>query len=260
VILYLAQGMNKLSVVVITLNEEHNIGRCLESVKNVADEIVVVDSFSTDRTEEICRLYGAQFIQHKFEGHIEQKNWALSQAHHKLVLSIDADEALSRELEESILLLKLNVACDGYYMNRLTNYCGKWIRHCGWYPDRKLRLFSSEKGKWGGMNPHDKFDFHAKSETGFLKGDLLHYSYYSVEEHYKQVEYFTTISAKAYFIEGKKSNLLKIIFSPLIKFIHGYFIKMGFLDGHYGFVICRISAKATFLKYVKLKELLKKSK
>jgi glycosyltransferase involved in cell wall biosynthesis len=130
--------MQKISVVIITYNEEKDIGRCLDAVKDVADDIVVVDSFSTDRTEEICKEKGARFVQHKFEGHIQQKNWAITQARYPHVLSLDADEVVSERLQKEILKVKENWQADGYYFNRMTNYCGKWIKHCGWYPDRKI--------------------------------------------------------------------------------------------------------------------------
>lgn len=146
----------QLSVVIITLNEEKNIERCLKSILSVADEIVVVDSFSTDKTKEICHKYNVKFIQHEFEGYIEQKNLALTQAKFQHVLSLYADEALDERLQKNILSIKNNWKHDGYYMNRLTNYCGEWVHHCGWYPDRKLRLFDSTKGNWTGINPHDK--------------------------------------------------------------------------------------------------------
>ena len=136
-------------VIIITLNEERNIGRCLESVNDIADEIVVVDSYSTDDTEKICKLYGVKFIQHRFDGHIEQKNWAINQAKYPHILSLDADEVLSPRLKASIKAVKENWEFDGYYFNRMTNYCGKWIRHSSWYPSRKLRLWDSRKGEWG---------------------------------------------------------------------------------------------------------------
>lgn len=250
--------MPELSVVIITFNEEKNIARCLDSVKGIADDVVVVDSFSTDRTEAICREKGARFVQHKFEGHIEQKNWAATQAKFPHILSLDADEALSEELKKSVLAVKTNWAHDGYYMNRLTNYCGTWIRHCGWYPDAKLRLFDSRKGKWGGTNPHDKYEMKDGDKvTGFLKGDILHYSYYTLEDHYKQVEYFTNINSKELFKKGKRSGNLSLVFAPAVKFVRDYFIKLGFLDGRAGFTISRISAYATYLKYKKLQLLWK---
>ena len=250
--------MPELSVVIITYNEEKNIARCLESVKEVADDIVVVDSFSTDKTKEICLVHGARFVQHAFPGHIEQKNWAITQARFPHVLSLDADEALDDKLKKAVMEAKRNWQHDGYYMNRLTNYCGKWIYHCGWYPDTKLRLWDSRKGKWGGINPHDKYELDAGDKSsGTLKGDILHYSYYTIEGHLLQTEKFSTISAKALFDKGKKANCIKLYISPVAKFVQGYFLKLGILDGYYGFQICKISAHSTYLKYSKLNKLYK---
>ena len=254
--------MIKISAIIITLNEERNIGRCLQSLKDVADEIVVVDSFSKDKTEEICKSYGAKFIQHKFEGYIEQKNFALKQESNDFVLSLDADEALSDTLRQSILQLKNNNAVaglDGYKMNRLTNYCGKWIRHGSWYPDRKLRLFNRNKGTWGGDNPHDKFIPDENAKTGFLKGDILHYSFYSVEEHKKQARKFAEISARSLYARGRRSTVFHILFRPLFKIVRDYIFKLGFLDGYYGLVICAITVKATYIKYSVLRGLEKAS-
>lgn len=248
--------MTPISAVIITYNEERNIERCLNSLKGVVDEIVIVDSYSKDRTKEICKKYEVNFLEHPFEGHIEQKNWAIKQARYPHVLSLDADEALSERLKQEILRVKFNWKSDGYYMNRLTSYCGKWVRFCSWYPDTKLRLWDSRKGAWGGDNPHDKFElFGGDKNTEKLKGDLLHYSYYTREDHYKQVEYFTSILANAQFKRGKKAGFFKLIFSPVLKFIKDYFIHLGFLDGYTGFTICRISAYATYLKYKKLRRL-----
>jgi glycosyltransferase involved in cell wall biosynthesis len=248
--------MPQLSVVIITFNEEKNIARCLDAVQGIADDIVVVDSLSTDKTAEIAQAKGARVISHPFEGHIEQKNWAITQAKYPHVLSLDADEVLDETLRRSILEIKNNWKYDGYYMNRLTNYCGKWIRHCGWYPDKKLRLWDSRKGKWGGFNPHDKYDlFEGDKNTGYLKGDILHYSYYSIEQHIEQTEKFTTLSAKALNAKGKRSNWIKRYISPVFKFIQSYIFQMGILDGYYGFVICKLSAHSTYLKYYKLSKL-----
>lgn len=247
--------MEKLSVVIITLNEEKNIKRCLDSVITVADEIVVVDSFSTDKTGQICSSFGVRFVKHEFEGYIEQKKFALTLAKNKLVLSLDADEALSDELKNSILEVKNELSASGYTMNRLTNYCGKWVWHCGWYPDRKLRLFISNRGSWGGINPHDKFIFHNKESIKHLKGDLLHYSYYTIDEHYKQSEKFSNIAAQSYFEKNKKATLIKLWINPAAKFFRDYFFKLGFLDGSTGFRICYISAGATHSKYRKLKDI-----
>ncbi len=245
----------KISAVIITYNEERNIGRCLDSLHGVADEIIVVDSFSSDATQDIALSKEATFIEHAFPGHIEQKNYAISQANYAHVLSLDADEALDDHLREAILSLKENWEYDGYYLNRLTNYCGKWIRHGLWYPDRKLRLWDSRKGAWGGQNPHDTYILEAGTKTKQLPGHLLHYSIYTFQEHLKQIKKFTDISSAAAYKNGKRSNLLKIILSPSLKFIRAYIFKLGFLDGKEGWMIARWSAYATYLKYTKLKAL-----
>ena len=250
--------MIKISAVIITLNEEQNIGRCLESISGIADEIVVVDSGSTDATESICRKHNVKFILHPFEGHIEQKNFAVTQCTFDYILSLDADEALSPQLYKSINHLKSHWQNDGYTFNRLTNYCGKWIHHCGWYPDSKLRLFKKGKGKWAGSNPHDRFILNDVKNSGKIEGDLLHYSYYAIEDHIRQVNNFTNIAAMSAYNEGKRSSIMKMIVRPKIRFIRDYILHLGLLDGYYGLVICRISSHATFIKYVKLYELQKK--
>ncbi|HXC04536.1 MAG TPA: glycosyltransferase family 2 protein [Bacteroidia bacterium] len=248
--------MPDISVVIITFNEEKNIGRCLDSVQGIAEDIVVIDSFSTDATRAICLEKGARFVEHAFEGHIEQKNWAITQARFPHILSLDADEALDDTLRQSILEVKKNWNRDGYRMNRLTNYCGQWIRHCGWYPDTKLRLWDSRKGSWTGINPHDEFKLNAShAALGFLKGDILHYSYYSREDHYRQVNYFTDILAREYDKKGRTGAWYKLILNPAAKFLGDYFLKLGLLDGKAGFSISRISAYATWLKYSKLRKL-----
>jgi len=245
----------KISVVVITFNEEKNIGRCLESVREVADEIVVVDSYSSDATEEICRNAGVRFIRHAFRSHIDQKNWAVNQATYPHILSLDADEALSEELKNSILAVKSDWKHDGYFFNRLTNYCGKWIRHTTWYPARKLRLWDSRKGHWGGINPHDKYIFDRGATSKYLPGDLLHYSYYRISEHVDQLNKFSTIQSKAYFERGKKTTYIGTLFHASWRFFKEYFLSLGILDGYYGLVISKNAAHETFLKYSKLRKL-----
>ncbi len=246
-----------LSAVIITFNEERNIGRCLDSLVGVADEVVVVDSFSTDRTAEICREKGARFVQHAFAGHIEQKNYALTQAAFDHVLSLDADEALSDTLRQSILAAKADWRAEGYAMNRLTNYCGQWIHHSGWYPDRKLRLFDRRLARWGGQNPHDKIEMNAEARQERLRGDLLHYSYYSVEEHYARARRYADIAAKAMHDRGRQANWWNLAFSPAVKFLRNYVLKLGFLDGRAGWTICRIAALETWWKYRALQGLRK---
>ena len=251
----------KLSAVIITFNEEKNIETCLKSLTGIVDEIIVVDSFSKDKTEEICANYNVRFIPHKFEGHIEQKNWARKQANFDVVLSLDADEALDETLQKSILEIKKNWIHDGYKMNRLTNYCGKWIRHTGWYPDVKLRLWDNEKGKWMGENPHDEFKLEDKNaEVGHLKGDILHYSYHHPDDHDKQIEYFTNIAARTHVEKGKSTFFMQKYLSAMLKFIKCYFIKVGFLDGKEGWIISVKSSYAAYLKYKKINALKKHAK
>lgn len=246
----------KLSAVIITYNEEKNIGRCLDSVKDLADEIVVVDSYSADKTEEICRTLNVKFLQHHFEGHIEQKNYALSCAGYQHVLALDADEVLSDKLIQSIQAAKQSWQCDGYSFNRLTNYCGKWIRHSGWYPDTKLRLWDKSQGRWGGANPHDRVVMNANSRVCHLPGDLYHYSYHTIEDHIAQINRFSEIAARAAYGEGRHASLLlDIVMNPLLTFFKKYFLKLGILDGYAGFMIAIHTAYGKFLKYIKLREL-----
>ena len=247
--------MEPLSVVVITYNEEKNIDRCLESVKDIADEIVVVDSNSTDRTEALCKSYGVRFFSRDFEGHIEQKNFALSLAAYPYVLSLDADEAVSDALKKEILFLKTGWTHDAFFVRRLTNYCGSWIRHTDWYPDWKIRLWDRRKGLWGGSNPHDHVVMQPSCRINYIRADILHYSYPSIHQHLAQLNYFTDIMARESFKKGEKGSLAGIVFNPFWKFCKSYVFRLGFLDGRHGFIIGVISAFATFIKYAKLKEL-----
>ena len=245
-----APFMPSISAVIITFNEERNIARCLQSLQGVVADIVVVDSFSTDNTVAICQNYGARVVQHKFSGHIEQKNWAIGQARYPHILSLDADEALSPELQKSIQKLNADWTFGGYKMNRLTNYCGHWIRHGGWYPDTKLRLWDSRLGKWGGLNPHDKFEFnHPETKVGFLKGDIEHYSYYTHQEHKERSIHYGKIGAKAIRVRNEKGSWWKRWINPPFKFIRNYLFKLGFLDGADGLYIALQSVKETYIKY-----------
>jgi len=248
--------MERISCVIITKNEERNIDRCLKSLQGVVDEIIIIDSFSTDKTQDICSNYNSRFIQTEWKGYSETKNYGNSFTSFSYILSIDADEALSEELRKEIMDLKMGgkLIGDAYYLNRLTNYCEKWIRHCGWYPDSKLRLFKKEKGKWEGLI-HEQIRMTEGSSSSGLKYDLLHYSYYSINEHLQQMIRFTDLMALDYFNKGRKPTFLKICISPFVKFLKSYFLQAGFLDGYYGFIICILSSCATFLKYVKTKEL-----
>jgi glycosyltransferase involved in cell wall biosynthesis len=248
--------MTKLTVTVITFNEEKNIDRCLHSVKEVADEIIVVDSLSTDKTKDISLSHGVTFIEQPFLGYIQQKNVALSKASNRYVLSLDADELLSKELVESIKKEKeKGFPSVAYSMNRLNNYCGQWIHHGDYYPDRKIRLWQKDKGQWGGDNPHDKVMMEAGTGVQHLQGDLLHYSFTSVEQHRKQMDRFSTIAANTMFQKGKKKKYVKLWLNPAWSFVRGYLIRGGWLDGSAGFRIARMNAWYIYSKYRKLIEI-----
>lgn len=251
--------MKKISATIITLNEEDKIRQCLESLQGVADEIVVVDSLSTDNTKSICEEFGVRFIEQKWLGYSEQKNLANNIASHDWILSIDADEVLSDELKKSILRIKNEERETKneelvYSFNRLNNYCGKWIHHSGFYPDKKIRIWNRKVGKWEGI-VHEVIKFSTKVKEVHLKGDLLHYSYSKPEDFERQVFKFAEMRAQHYFDKGKKNAGLLSVVSPIFFFIKHYLIRLGFLDGKEGFVMCWVSAKATRHKYKTLKKL-----
>ena len=256
--------MEKITAVIITQDEERNIGRCLESLEGVVDEVVVVDSGSTDGTEALCRAAGARFVSHAWEGYSGQKNYAGSLATHPWILSIDADEALSPTLRESILALKhsdnsqLSIVNSQFSFNRLNNYCGHWIHHCGWYPDRKTRLFRRDMMEWDGTVHEElrpKNSQFSILNSQFLKGDLLHYTYYDVADHAARQIKYATLAAEKAFAQGRRAKRSDLWLKPAWTFLRGYFFRLGFLDGHAEFLVCRMSAFYTFLKYAALLEL-----
>ena len=203
-----------IAVVVITHNEEQNIERCLNSVQGVADEIIVVDSGSTDRTEEICKSFNAHFEFRKWDGYAGQKNYANSLVRCEYILSLDADEVLSKELKASILDRK--AALKGVYgFHRLTNYCGNWVRHSGWYPDTKWRLFPKGIANWEGDFVHEELVFTDSPQKHLLEGDLLHYSYVNAIDHRKRADKYSALTAKKLFQEGKSASPLKPYLSGL---------------------------------------------
>lgn len=249
--------MEHITAVIITQNEQRNIGRCLQSLHLVADEIVVVDSGSTDATEQICTQAGARFIHHRWEGYSAQKNYANSLATHPWILSIDADEALSPTLRDNILKLKnhpLNPA-EMYSFNRLTNYCGHWIHHCGWYPDRCTRLFHRDNAHWDGIVHETLTTKHSPLNIHHLPGDLLHYSYYSVNDHLLRMTKYAPLTAEKAYLQGKRSSIAGVLLRPLWTFFRTYILRGGILDGTAGYTVCRMTAYNTFLKYTLLREL-----
>lgn len=245
----------RLSLAIITFNEEKNILRCIKSARMVADEVLVIDSFSADATCSLAASAGAKVIMNHFHGHIQQKNFAITQCTYDWILSLDADEALDETLLNSILEVKRNPQFFGYRMNRLNNYCGQWIRHCGWYPDTKIRLFHKSYAHWTGINPHDRLELNEGISSGFLDGDILHYSYPTRADHLLQIENFSSIAAKEFHKKGVHSGWLILVVKVIAQFFKSYFLKTGFLDGRAGFTISRLSAFATYRKYYKLMQI-----
>lgn len=247
--------MEKLSVVIIALNEARNIGRALASVSSVADEIVVVDGFSTDNTPSLCRSAGARLIQHKWMGYAATKNWANQQATFSWILSIDADEALSERLIASISHQKSVGFTGAYVLSRLTNYCGKWIRHSTWYPDKKVRIFPKTHAQWEGEYVHETLRFAHRTPLAVLSGHLYHYSYYTRREHRLKADHYSQLTARKLHAAGKKASYLKPYFSAIGRFVAMFLLHGGFLDGRAGYDIARISAQSNILKYKTLRKL-----
>lgn len=250
--------MESISAVIITHNEEVNLPNCLNSLQAFADEIIVVDSFSTDSTPELCKKRGLGFYQKAWTGYSDAKNYGNSLATGSFIFSIDADEVVSEELRASILGVKKSPAADVYTMNRLTNYCGQWIRHGGWYPDRKIRLWRRESVVWEG-DVHEKAVVQPGSLKGHLRGDLLHYSIPTEEIHLRQIIKYSEIWAREAFSKGKKTNYLTLFGKPAARFLNMYILKAGFLDGPAGFTIARRSAYGMFLRHTALLNLSRSS-
>lgn len=245
--------MIKISGVIITYNEERNIGRCIDSLSAVADEIVVIDSFSKDRTKQICLEKGVRVVEHPFKSHIDQKNFAVTQAAYDIVLSLDADEYLSEQLTKSILEVKDTWPADAYRMNRLSNYGGKWIRHGNWYPDQKIRLWNRRIGLWGGENPHDKVILKSGTRLQHLKGDILHRAYLDASETISKIQSYSEIFAREN-AGRKSSSVSKIIIRSSFAFFKSFIIKRGFMDGFEGLMVAAAVGNHVLYKYSKLYE------
>jgi glycosyltransferase involved in cell wall biosynthesis len=249
--------MHPLSAVIITFNEEANIRRCIESVRQVADEVIVLDSHSTDNTVEIARSLGATIYIEKFKGYIGQKNHAMWLANHNYILSLDGDEALDDLLIASILDAKKSFPHRAYSINRCTNYCGHFIRHGLWYPDRKIRLFDRRVAQWGGLNPHDSIKLNKGFTSHNIPGEILHYSFHTPDDLIWQNNRMSSIAAASLYAAGKRSNWFKMLLHPIWAFFNGYLLRRGFLDGSDGFNIAVNTSHQVFLKYSKLYRLQK---
>ena len=248
----------KISVAIITFNEEKNIKRCIKSV-DFADEIVVVDSLSSDKTCDIAKQLGAKVIEQKFLGHIAQKQLAVDNCSNEWILSLDADEELSTKLKDEIKNLILKpLKYDAYIMPRVSFHLGRWIRHGGWYPDAKIRLFNKNKAHWGGYNPHDKVI--VDGTIGKLRGDLQHYVFKDLRHNIDTNNSYSSIMAQDLDNDGKKFSIFKLLLKPLGKFLEVYIYKRGFLDGMAGFIIAVGASYSMFLKFAKLWEIQKVQK
>ena len=247
--------MNGISAVIITRNEERNIGRCLEPLSGLADEVIVVDAESTDQTRDIAASHGARVEVRPWTNYSDQKNFANDLASHPYILSLDADEVVSSGLKDELLLHKAEGLRGAYRMKRLTNYCGSWVRHGGWYPDAKVRLFPREGTRWEGEHVHETLALPPGTSITELEHDLLHYSYHSVQDHAERIERYSTLHAQALHARGKHAGWVKRNLSPTFKFVQGYLLQGGFLDGKAGCTIARMSARAVRLKYLKLQRL-----
>ncbi len=250
----------KISACIMTFNEERKIQACLESIR-WCDEIVVLDSFSTDRTEEICRRFTDRFFQQEWLGYVGQRNTIRGMATHEWVLFLDADEVVTPELRDEILAefeSGANADIAGYDFPRMVQYLGRWIRHGEWYPDRKLRLFRRSHGRSEGVEPHDKVAVNGRVKH--LAHPVMHFTYDDVRDHLETLNRFSSISAQQKFIQQQPFHWGDVLFRPSLRFLKGYFLKRGFLDGFPGLIIATLSAYATFAKYVKLWELWREQK
>jgi glycosyltransferase involved in cell wall biosynthesis len=239
----------KITATIITLNEERNIARSIESLR-CADEILIVDSGSVDRTVELAQNLGVRVIEAGWRGFAAQKNWAAEQASHDWILSLDADEALSEALEAEIWnLKKTGPRYDAYTMPRLARYLGRWILHSGWYPDRKVRLYQRGKAKWVGEFVHESVNVDGR--IGHLDSNILHFTCESLSEHVKTLDKYTTLAAQEIAARRMAVPLARLIVDPPWTFVKSYFLQCGFLDGLEGLTIAYMAAFYTFLKYSK---------
>jgi glycosyltransferase involved in cell wall biosynthesis len=239
----------RISATIVALNEERNIRRAIESLTCV-DEVVVVDSGSADRTPEIAAELGSRVIEQPWRGYAGQKNFAAKSAAHDWILSIDADEAVTPELAKEILALKQTEPdMAGYSMPRLAQYLGRWIRHSGWYPDRKVRLYHRGRATWVGDYVHESV--RVSGGEGRLRGDLLHYTCSSLSEHVRTMDKYTSLAAQELLANGVIAPTWKLGVDPAWTFFRAYVIQRGFLDGPQGLAIAWMAAQYTFLKYAK---------
>jgi glycosyltransferase involved in cell wall biosynthesis len=247
----------EISVVIITYNEEKRLEPALKSVSDVASEIIVVDSFSNDDTVKIAKKYTKHVFQRKWTNFADQKNFANSKASFPWILSLDADERLSPELQRELLRIKEEEpTCSGFSMPRQVHYLGRWIRHSGWYPDRKARLFRKDKAHWEGEYVHEKLVVDGKIQK--LSGSIHHFTYRKISDHLAQINNFSELGAHKLYALKKKCRWYHLVFLPFFRFTKSFFWKAGFMDGFAGLVISVLNGYAIFARYAKLREIWKK--
>ena len=242
-----------LSLCIIACNEERNLARCLASVAWADECVVVIDSRSADRSEEIARQAGARVLVHPYEGNVEQKSFALAQAKHDWVLALDADEEVEPGLAEAIRAALAGPDADGYEVNRLTWHLGRWIRHGDFHPDWQLRLFRRTRGRWAGTNPHGRV--RVEGRVARLSGTLRHYSYRDLADQVQRIQEFSRVQARELAARGHRLRASEWLLHPPLRFLRAYVLKQGFRDGFPGFAIAAATAFHVFLKYAKLWEL-----
>jgi glycosyltransferase involved in cell wall biosynthesis len=248
--------MEKISVAIITKNEEANIRDCLECVR-WADEVVVVDNGSTDGTQQICQAFQARFYLEEWKGFSQQKNSAIEKTRNEWVLSLDADERVSPALQQEIKeVLERGPSTDGYFIARKNFFLGRWIKHCGWYPDYNLRLFRKSRGRFRERAVHERVEIEGK--VGYLKHPLEHYTYRSLSDFFQRMDGYSTLAAREMRNEGKKYRFFDVFFRPPFTFLQMYILRAGFLEGYLGFLLSVLYSFYTFAKYSKLKELQEK--
>jgi glycosyltransferase involved in cell wall biosynthesis len=238
-----------ITATIVTLNEERNLPRALESLTCV-DEVVVVDSGSTDRTTEIARSYGARVIEQKWLGYAGQKNFAAAAATNDWILAIDADESLSELLQAEIMALRpTDPSVPGFCFPRRAQYLGGWIAHSGWYPDAKVRLYDRRRGRWVGEYVHESV--RVDGAPGELTGDLHHFTCASLDEHRRTMERYTTLATEELRAQGRRSSALRLLLSPPATFLKTYLLQQGFRDGYRGYLIAKMAARYVYLKHSK---------
>lgn len=249
--------MKPVTVIIISFNEERHIAATLQAAARVADEIIVVDSGSTDATKSICEQQGVRFLERAWTGYGDQRNFAVSNASHDMILALDADEVLSEELIQAMLAEKqAGFTAEVYNLDRLNNYYGKFVHHGIGYPDHITRAYNKHKARWNNRAVHEFLEYDAGIKPTLLKGKLLHYTTNSISDHIIKSDRYSSLSAQHYFEKEKaEPGFLKLVLSPAFRFFKGYILKAGFLDGWHGYILAKMHAKVVFDKYAKLKML-----